>query len=115
MQRLLAINLLGCFDVYLIGTFILGMTRRYRQYQAVVGMILAFRQRYPKLAQLVSTHRTIFLTWRTLAPVGLTFALMAINTLAYNFIWTEASVSLSELGAHRAALVPFLVFGGVMC
>jgi hypothetical protein len=114
MQRLLAINLLGFYDLYLIVTFVLGITRRYRQYQALVGLILACGQRWPKLVQLVSQHRTIFLTWPTLAPIGMTFVLMAINTLAYNFIWTEARVTLPDLGAHRAALVPFLVFGGVM-
>ena len=75
MQRLLAINLLGLFDLYLIITFILGMARRYRQYQGVMGLIFAFGQRWPRLVQLVSQQRTIFLTWRTLAPVGFTFAL----------------------------------------
>jgi hypothetical protein len=115
MNRLLDVNLLGLFDLYLISTFILAMVRRYRQYKAVLGLVFDLGQRWPRVVQLVNQHRMIFMTWRTLAPVGITFGLMVVHTLAYNFIWPSARVTPATLLDHRVALAACLLFGAVMC
>lgn len=108
------LNLIGVFEFYLLGTFILSTVMRYRQYRAVVGFIMAAKNRWPKLVQLASQHRTVFLTWPTLLPVALTLALMLVHMLAYNLIWPSARVSPKDLWDHWPALVSVLVFVGPM-
>jgi hypothetical protein len=104
------LNLLNVLEVYLILTFILSIIRRYAYYQALIGFIVALPQRYPKLLELAQQHRTLFLTWPTLVPVVVTFAVMAANSIALNFIWTDASVTPNGLWHFKLALILVVAF-----
>lgn len=111
MERLNSLNLLSYLEAYLILTFILSIIRRYAYYQALVGFIVALPQRWPKLLQLVHQHHTLFLTWPTIAPIAVTFILMAVHSFALNFVWTEARVTPLDLWHHWPALVFAVGFG----
>jgi hypothetical protein len=114
MSRLLALNLIRLFDFYLILTVILSIYLRYRQYQDVLGLVFGVPNRWPRLFQLVTHHRTIFLTWPTLLPIGLTFALLLVHTLVYNFVWPSAELTPQDLWHHWWGLACVLVTGAAM-
>lgn len=99
------VNLIGVLDWYLIATFILSTIRRFAQYRAVLGVIFAVPNRWPKLFRLVKEHRTILMTWPTLAPVGVTFLIMLLHTVAYRGIWQTARVTPGDIGQHWFALL----------
>src|SRR5437764_876169 len=80
----------------------------------VLGMVVASRNRWPKLLALATKHRTIFLGWPTLLVVGLTFTLMLGNSLAVHFVWVQAKVTIAELGAHWPALAAVAGAGVLM-
>lgn len=107
-------NLIDAFSYYLILAFVIGTAIRVRNYRAILGVILTFSHRWPKLLVLVKRCRTIFLRWPTLLPIGLTLALMLANALASHFVWSQASVSLGELRWRWVALLAVVVSGGVM-
>jgi len=109
-----SLNLLSVLEVYLILSFILSIIRRYAYYQAMLGVILALPQRWPKLLQLAQQQRMVFLTWPTILPVVVTFLVMAVNSIALNFVWTSASVTPALLWEHWPALVLVLGFGAPM-
>lgn len=114
VERLASLNLLSVLEVYLILSFILSIIRRYSYYRAMLGFIVALPQRWPKLFQMAQTHSTIFLTWPTLVPIFVTFLLMAVNSIALNFIWVGASVTPEVLWHWWLALILVLGFGGPM-
>ena len=43
--------------------------------------------RWPRLFQLVSEHKSIFLTWTTVLPAVLAFLLFALNLAASQLVW----------------------------
>jgi hypothetical protein len=100
MTWLKSLNLIALFDYYLILTFILSTVMRYRQYRAITGLLLSAPARWPKLLQLLSAHRQVFLSWPTLLPVALTFGLMVIHMLAYYLVWPAARVTPVDLWQH---------------
>jgi hypothetical protein len=108
MSRLASINLLTVLDVYLVLTFVLSLFMRYRQYRNLAALIVAVPGRWPKLFQLLREHRSVFFTWPTLLPVGLTFALMLAHSLVYNLVWPQARVTPPDLAAHWPGLVAVL-------
>lgn len=114
MDRLASLNLLSVLEVYLILSFILSIIRRYAYYRALLGFIVALPQRWPKLFQLTQQHHTIFLTWPTIMPVVVTFALMATNSIALNFVWLSASVTPVDLWHWWPALILVIGFGAPM-
>jgi hypothetical protein len=108
------VNLIGVLDWYLIATFLVSTVRRFRQYRAMLGVVFAVPQRWPKLFQLVREHRTILLTWPALAPIAVTFLIMLVHTIAYRAIWHTARVTPADIGQHWLAAVSVLVFGIAM-
>jgi hypothetical protein len=114
LDRVLNINLLSWLEAYLIFTFILTILRRYQQYRAMMGVIVAAPNRWPRLLELLHANRTVFLTWPTLLPVVLTFVLMGTNSIALNFVWITAKVTPLVLWEHWPALVLAVGFGSAM-
>src|SRR4051794_5031959 len=98
------LNLMDVLNYYLFLGFLVSTGMRLRSYRAVLGMVVASRDRWPKLLALAKTHRTVFLGWPTLLVVGLAFALMLGNSLATHFVWVQAQVTFAELGGHGLAL-----------
>src|SRR5262245_51994860 len=107
-------NLIDLFTLYLTVAFVTGTVLRFRNYKAVVSLIASFPQRYPRLLVLAKQHRAIFLRWPTLLPVGCTAALMVTNATASHFFWSEANVTLRDLGRHWLACLAIVPTGVAM-
>lgn len=86
LTALSTLNLIDVLNYYLILAFVVGTVMRIRNYRAVLGVLVTFPNRWPKLLRLVKQYRTIFLRWPTLLPIGLTLALMLGNTLASHLV-----------------------------
>ncbi|MGH7172648.1 MAG: hypothetical protein ACRELG_20395 [Gemmataceae bacterium] len=117
-MRLLAwfdtLNLIDVFNYYLILCFLVSTGIRIRSYRAILGMIFASRNRWPKLMEVAKKHRTIFLGWSTLLLIGLAFGLMLGNSLAIRLVWVQAKVSFEDLSGRWLALVVVTLSGGLM-
>ncbi len=87
------INLMVTYERYLVLTFILSVLLRFRQYKSNLQFALQFPQQWPGVLEVIKQHSTIFLTWTTLLPVGLTLAVLLSHTVCYRLIWSEASVT----------------------
>jgi hypothetical protein len=84
------LNLIHLFDFYLAATFLLSTAGRVRQYRAVLSLVRGFPSRWPRLLELVKQHRSIFLTWSTLAPAVLALVLLTVQMAASRLIWPQA-------------------------
>src|SRR3712207_6283001 len=117
MSGLWDLNLIYFFDFYLATAFLLSTANRIRLYLAILALVGTFPSRWPRLLTLVRQHRSIFLTWSTLAPAVLALALMVIQTLASRLLWPEAGrpphgLTLGRLREHPGA-VPFISLFGL--
>jgi hypothetical protein len=97
MDRLWDLNLLHFFNFYLGVAFVLSTTMRWRQYEAIVGLVRAVPERWPRLFQLVKQHHGIFLTWTTVLPAFLALALWLIHWVACRFFWPQANLTVGGL------------------
>lgn len=79
-------------DMYLVLFFVASVYRRLDMYRSVVGMVLKVPGRWPRLFKLVSEHRMIMMTFRTLLPAILALLLSIIQLIASRLIWPEAAV-----------------------
>lgn len=70
---------------------------RWRQYEAVVRLVRALPDRWPRLLKLVRQHHSILLTWSTLLPAILALVLCLANTFACRLIWPHAHLTLDGL------------------
>jgi hypothetical protein len=114
MSRLAAINLIDALNYYLVLTFLVGTVLRARNYRAIIGMVYRFSNRWPKLRELVGTHRAIFLRWPTVVPLLLTLTFAAANAWASHFVWVDARVTPADLWAHPLGLAAVAITGGLM-
>lgn len=111
------LNLIHLFDFYLVATFVLSTAQRIRQYLSILGLVGGFPSRWPRLLELVSQHRSIFLTWATLAPALLALGLWFVQLLASRLLWPEAGqpphgLTLARLGELPVA-IPFIALFGL--
>jgi hypothetical protein len=117
MSQLRDLNLIHFFDFYLAVTFVLSTASRIRQYSAVLALVRSFPSRWPRLLELVKQHRSLFLTWETIAPATLALALLLLQMLASRFLWPEAGrsphgLTIQRLLDHPLAL-PFVILFGL--
>jgi hypothetical protein len=117
-MRLLAwletLNLIDVFNYYLILCFLVSTGIRIRMYRAILGLILASPDRWPKLLELVKKHRTVFLGWPTLLAIGLAFSVMLGNSLAIRLVWVQAKVAFEELWWRWLPFAAVTLSGGLM-
>lgn len=111
------LNLIHFFSFYLAAAFLLSTAQRVRQYLAILALVRSFPSRWPRLFDLVKQHRSIFLTWSTLAPGLLALGLWAVQTLASRLLWPEAGrpphgLTLARLTEHPWA-IPFVAGFGL--
>jgi hypothetical protein len=97
------LNLIHFFDFYLAFAFVIGCMVRFRQYEAIVRLVRAVPERWPRLLDLVRQHHAIFLTGATVLPLVLALALYLINTLACRLIWPDANLTPADVLAVRPA------------
>src|SRR5262245_54728839 len=114
MTWLWDLNLIRFFDFYLAATFLLSTWMRIRQYRAVVGLVFAVPERWPRLFQLVKQHQNIFLTWANMFPALVALVLCVIHTLACRVVWPHANLTLGQLAHAWIALPVIAAFGATM-
>lgn len=108
------LSLIRLFNFYLAAVFLVGLVVRIQQYRVVLGLVRSFQGRWPKLFKLIKEHSVVLLTWRTLLPGVLTFALFAIHLVASQFLWPRAKLTLSQLALLWPALLIVALFGLAM-
>jgi hypothetical protein len=97
----LHVNLIHFLDFYFSLFFFLGTYRRFQQYQSIGRLALAGPRRWPRLLQLISEHRMLFLTWGTLLPTVLALSLTLLQLVASRFLWPEAGEPPDGLTVQR--------------
>ncbi|MHB1426100.1 MAG: hypothetical protein ACYC3I_23300 [Gemmataceae bacterium] len=90
MSWLLELRLIRFFGFYLAVMFLLSTWVRLRQYGTIVGLVRGMPNRWPLLLGLVKQYVHIFLTWGTVLPLVLLFAIFALNYLASKWLWPQA-------------------------
>jgi hypothetical protein len=97
--------LIRLFGFYLAALFVIGLVVRIRDYRTMLALVATFKGRWPRLYDLVKQHRGIFLTWGTVLPLLLTLGLLLIHTVATQFIWPHANLTLDDLLRMTPALL----------
>jgi hypothetical protein len=110
------LSLIHFLDFYFLLIFLTGTARRIGQYQSLGRLALGGPTRWPKLLRLVREHRTIFMTWSTVAPALLALALSVIQLVASRLVWPEAGhpphgLTIGSLVEHWAAMLVVVVLG----
>src|SRR5436190_17012172 len=97
MSELFRLNLIQLFTFYLAATFLVSSFRRLRQYGDVAKLVMSFSNRWPKLLNVISKHRMMFLTWATLRPATVALTLLIVQLICSRLIWPTAKITLNEL------------------
>jgi hypothetical protein len=87
---------------------------RVRQYEAVISLVRALPERWPRLLRLVRQHHAVFLTWTTMLPALLAAALSLIHMLACRLIWPQAALTTEALSEYWLAWPLVMVLGAAM-
>jgi hypothetical protein len=115
MSWLTELRIFRLFELYLTLVFLVSTFLRFRQYQAVVGLVRGFAHRWPRLLQLVSRHHNIFLTWGTILPLVVSGGLLAAQSIANRWIWPQSDqFTVADLLAAWPALPLLAVTGAAM-
>ena len=102
MAEIWNLNLINFLTFYLIVMFMLSLFRRIQQYSELGRLVVAGPTRWPRLLKLVKEHRTIFLTWRTVAPLASALGLTILQFIASN--WIEPDAAAADTGLTLAGL-----------
>lgn len=108
------LNLIHFFNFYLGLAFLASLYVRANQYRAILALVASMATRWPKLFGLIRKHKHIFLTWSTVMPALLAFALFALNTLASRLIWPSVDLTPAKLLEHWLSLPFILPLGAAM-
>ncbi len=100
MDPLWHLNLILFLDFYFAWMFFASLYRRFRQYQTIGRLVYAGPGRWPKLLELIRKHRTIFVTWKTMAPALLALALWIVQLLASRLLFPDAAAPPRGLELH---------------
>jgi hypothetical protein len=115
MSWLTGLHIFRLFELYLTLIFLVSTYLRFRQYQAIVGLVRTFAHRWPRLLQLVSRHYNLFLSWGTIFPLAVSGGLLAAQTIANRWIWPQSDeFTVADLLAVWPALPVLVVTGAAM-
>lgn len=114
MDGFWSLNLIHFFNFYLGVMFLLSTFVRLSQYRAILSLVRAVPGRWPRLFQLVSQHKHVFLTWSTVLPAVLAFLLFAINLCASRLVWPQVDLTPGAMAQQPLALPFLLLLGGLM-
>jgi hypothetical protein len=95
MSWLLNLRLIELFLVYLTLVFLIGTALRVRDYRHALALVMKVPGRWPRLFKLVKEHHNVLITWRTVLPLFLSFALIVAHEATSVFVWPEASQELT--------------------
>jgi hypothetical protein len=110
----LNLNLIRLFDFYLALTFLLSTWMRWHQYEAIIRLVRAVPDRWPRLLKLVRQHHAIFLTWTTALPALLALALSLIHMMVCRLVWPHANLTVHDLFRHLGASCVIVPLGWAM-
>lgn len=113
-MTLQGLHLVRLFSFYLAVVFVVGSVLRWQQYRAILGLVSGFPSRWPRLLELLRKHSNLFLSWGTILPGLLTLVLLLVHTVASQWIWPGADLTLGQLATSRAALVTVALLGLAM-
>lgn len=105
------LNLIRFFDFYLALAFLVSTAMRIRQYEAIIRLVRAVPERWPRLFSLVRQHHTLFLTWTTVLPAILALGLSVIHMLACRLVWPHAHLTTSQV-VQLGLAVPLVLLSG---
>jgi hypothetical protein len=91
MSGLWDLSLIRFLDFYFMLLFLAGTARRFGQYRNISKLALTGPGRWPRLLGLIREHRTIFMTWATVAPALLALALTVVQLIASRMVWPGAA------------------------
>lgn len=91
------LNLIRFLDFLFAWMFFASLYRRFRQYQTFGQLVFAGPGRWPRLLQLIRQHRTIFVTWKTVAPALAMLMLWMLQLVASRLVWPTAAAPQSGL------------------
>jgi putative effector of murein hydrolase LrgA (UPF0299 family) len=115
MSGLLELRLIRFFGFYLAVMFLLSTWVRLRQYGTILRLVRSMPNRWPRLLVLVKQHAHIFLTWGTILPLVLLFAIFTANYLASKWLWPQADdFTLAQLATLYPIWPIVLIFGAGM-
>ncbi len=119
MTELRAFNLIHFLDFYFALMFFYGTIRRWRQYRSMAQIAVSGPKRWPKLLQLIKEHRTLFMTWATVAPLALALGVWMIQLSLSRFLFPEAGnpphgLTLGGLLDNWPFLIPATIFAIAM-
>ena len=114
MGRLWDLNLIHFFDFYLAFAFLVSTWRRYAQYEAIIRLVRAVPERWPRLLKLVRDHHAIFLTWATVLPGVLALGLTILHMLASRLVWPQAQLTIRDLNQVQPAIPVVVICGAAM-
>ena len=116
------LSLIHFLDFYFTFIFLAGTyPPRFGQYaQSASGKLaLTGPGRWPKLLKLMHEHRTIFMTWATVAPALLALGLSIVQLVASRMVWPDAGhpptgLTVGSLVQHWPALLIVVPLGLAM-
>src|SRR5262245_29867109 len=119
MSGLWNLSLIRFLDFYFMLLFLAGTWRRFGQYQNIGKLALTGPARWPRLLGLIREHRTIFMTWATVAPALLALAVTVIQLIASRMVWPGAGrppggLTVGSLIEHWPALIVVVPLGLTM-
>jgi hypothetical protein len=107
-------DLIHLFNFYLALIFLLSFLLRLRQYEAIIRLVRALPDRWPRLLSLLRQHHTIFLSWANLLPALVALGLCLLNMFASTFVWPQARLSVERLFEIWPAWTFVVAIGSMM-
>ncbi len=114
LQFLGELNLIRCFDWYLLIVFLSGLFMRVVHYREIIGLVWKFSGRWPKLFGVIKDHRTMFFSWSTLLPGAIGLTLWLVHFTACRLLWPQADLSAARLSGWVLSLLEVLALGAIM-
>ena len=108
------IDLIHLFGFYLALMFIFSAYRRFAQYRAIGGLVVAGPGRWPRLIDLIRQHGRVFLTWSTFLPAILTLVLTVIHLVFAQYVAPHAALTTAGLAGILWAWPLALLSGAAM-
>jgi hypothetical protein len=114
MSWLWNLDLIRFFEFYLAVIFVLSTALRVHQYLAVLGLLRAMPNRWPRLLPIIRQHHALFLTRETFLPAALALGLLGLHTFACRLVWPHARLTVADLLRLWPAVPVVLVLGVAM-
>jgi hypothetical protein len=100
MTRFWNLDLFALFGFYLALMFLVSLYRRFSQYRAIGGLVVAGPGRWPRLLKLITEHHAVFFTWSMFLPAILAFVLTVVHWLLYRVVIPTAHLTTGEMAGE---------------